>query len=187
MIRRVSSGLACTAEDTGAAVVRGDVERVEASRGCLPMWRQWQRAANPDGGQKGRTRLKRSQRQLHGWHGACSSSYRAPSTQRNASCLRNPSGARVEDIENMLKDVSATPKARHGLIGLDGLSQLAARVVMAILLFSVVSSSLSLSIPQATVSTSTPPAQTLAPMLEKAWLWVLPEQDFEAMHSPRED
>ncbi len=87
----------------------------------------------------------------------------------------------------MYQAVQVTPKFSHKLIWLDGLSRFAARVVMAILLLTVVSSSLSLSIPQATISGSASSASALTPALEKAWLWVRPAQDFEAMHSPHTD
>lgn len=82
----------------------------------------------------------------------------------------------------MLETVPETPEISRKLIWLDGLSRAAATVVMAVILFAVVSSSLLLPLPQATRPDPMPTVRPVPPPLEKPWLWVRPALNFEAMY-----
>lgn len=87
----------------------------------------------------------------------------------------------------MSETVPAIPGISRKLLWLDRLSRVAASVVMAILLFTVASSTISPPILQATLPDPTPTARAVPPPLEKPWLWARPAQDFEAMYSSRTD
>jgi len=82
----------------------------------------------------------------------------------------------------MLEAVPATPGISRRLFWLDGLSRAAATLVMAVLLFTVVSSSLFLSLPQATRLDPMPTVRPVPSPLKKPWLWVRPALNFEAMY-----
>ncbi|MFL2936374.1 MAG: hypothetical protein ACJZ7Z_06550 [Myxococcota bacterium] len=78
-----------------------------------------------------------------------------------------------------------SPRADRRLVILDGLSRMAATVVMATLLFSVIAISFPPGISRSTLPPALPSANTAPIELERSWIWSQPSADFDSMYGSR--
>lgn len=88
----------------------------------------------------------------------------------------------------MTEKTCSTPAGTdRRLIALDGLSRMAAFVVMATLLFSVALISMPSGIARSTLSPPSPRAKVIPAQLEKSWMGSRPGPDFDSMYGSRVD
>lgn len=86
----------------------------------------------------------------------------------------------------MIETIRSTPaQSDRRVVFLDGLSRMAATLVMAALLFSVALISVPPGISRSTLSPPSPPAKAIPAELEKSWTGSPPSPNFDSMYGSR--